>query len=86
MFARAKARLDENTRAASSLEDAKAIITEKGGFVVTPWCGDESCEIRMKEDAGVTSRCLPLGGERVGDVCPVCGRPADKTVVWGVAY
>ncbi|MDR2665474.1 MAG: proline--tRNA ligase [Oscillospiraceae bacterium] len=86
MFARAKARLDENTRVASSLDEVKSIIAEKGGFIVTPWCGDEACEIRMKEDAGVTSRCIPFGQERVGDVCPACGRTADKTVVWGVAY
>jgi prolyl-tRNA synthetase len=86
MFARAKARLDENTRTAVTMGEVKKIISENGGFVKTVWCGDEACEIKMKEDAGVTSRCIPFGDERAGDVCPVCGKPASKTVVWGVAY
>jgi prolyl-tRNA synthetase len=86
MFARAKARLDENTRAAETVDEVKNIISEKGGFVKTAWCGDEDCEVHMKDNAGVTSRCLPLDGERAGDACPVCGKKADKTVVWGVAY
>ncbi|MDR1064775.1 MAG: proline--tRNA ligase, partial [Oscillospiraceae bacterium] len=86
MFARAKSRLDENTRPAATMDDVKRIIAENGGFVKTAWCGDEACEIKMKEDAGVTSRCIPFGDERMGDVCPVCGRAASSTVVWGVAY
>jgi prolyl-tRNA synthetase len=50
------------------------------------WCGDEACEIAMKELAGVSSRCIPFDQEQIGKVCPVCGKPAKKMVVWGVAY
>ena len=50
------------------------------------WCGDEACELKMKELAGVSSRCMPFAQEHLGDTCPVCGRAAKKMVVWGVAY
>ena len=40
----------------------------------------------MKELAGVSSRCIPFQQEKLGDVCPCCGRPAKQMVIWGVAY
>ena len=86
IFAKAKKNLDEHTFSANSLEEVKEIVETKGGFVKTMWCGDLECELAMKEKAGVTSRCIPFEQEHVGDVCPVCGKPATKMVVWGVAY
>ena len=50
------------------------------------WCGDEACEIKMKEEGGMSSRCLPFNQEHIDDVCPICGRKAVKTILWGVAY
>ena len=50
------------------------------------WCGDEACELRLKEEAGVTSRCMPFEQESLGDTCVCCGKPAKHMVVWGKAY
>ena len=86
MFERAKKNLTDHTYTARSLEEAKAIISEKSGFVKMMWCGDEACEIRVKEEAGMSSRCIPFEQEKLGDVCPVCGKPAKHMVYWGVAY
>ena len=61
-------------------------MASRGGFAKTMWCGDEACEVRMKEEAGVTSRCIPFEQEKLGEVCACCGRPAKHMVVWGVAY
>ena len=86
LYARAKENLTRNTRSASTLGEAKSILAEHGGFVRMMWCGSQDCELKMKEEAGVTSRCIPFEQERVGDVCPICGKPSDTMVVWGVAY
>jgi prolyl-tRNA synthetase len=86
LYAKAKKNLDENTYVCSSLEEVKRAMESRGGFAKTMWCGDEACEIRMKEEAGVTSRCVPFHQECLGDTCAVCGRPATKMVYWGVAY
>ena len=86
LYARAKDNLVRNTRVAATLDDVKAVLNEHGGFIKTMWCGSPACELRMKEEAGVTSRCIPFEQERVSDVCPVCGKPSDTMIIWGVAY
>ena len=50
------------------------------------WCGELDCEMKMKEEAGMSSRCMPLEQEHLDDVCPICGRKAKKMIYWGVAY
>ena len=50
------------------------------------WCGELECELKLKEIADVTSRCIPFGEEPVGDKCICCGKPAAKLVYWGKAY
>ncbi len=86
LYAKAKRNLEENTFAAHSLEGVEALIRTRGGFAKTMWCGDPDCEQRMKEEAGVTSRCIPFDQERLGDVCAICGKKAEQMVCWGVAY
>ncbi len=86
LFDKALAHLKANTFAASSLEEAKEIQKEKGGFIKTMWCGDLACELKMKEEAGMTSRCIPFEQEKLGDCCAICGKPAEKMIYWGIAY
>ena len=86
MFDKAKKNLDEHIFEAHSLEEAKAVQEEKGGFIKTMWCGDVECEMKMKEEAGMSSRCMPLTQEHLADKCPICGKPAKHMVYWGVAY
>ena len=86
LYAKAKRNLEENTYACASLEEVKEKMQERGGFAKTMWCGDEACELRMKEEAGVTSRCIPLEQEHLGDTCAICGKPAKHMIYWGVAY
>jgi prolyl-tRNA synthetase len=86
LYNKALKNLNENTRPATTMEEAKSIIDNDGGFIKTMWCGDLDCELRMKEEVGVSSRCIPFKQEKIGETCPCCGKPADKMVVWGVAY
>ncbi len=86
MYDKAKENLTQHTYEAHSLEEAKKLQSENGGFIKTMWCGDVECEKRMKDEAGMSSRCMPLEQENLGDVCPICGKPAKKMIYWGVAY
>ena len=86
MFDKAKKNLDEHIYQANTLEEAKELQQRNGGFIKTMWCGDEACELKMKEAAGMSSRCIPFQQERLGDKCVCCGKPADKMIYWGVAY
>ncbi|MBR6407262.1 MAG: proline--tRNA ligase [Clostridia bacterium] len=67
-------------------EDMKKMAAEKPGFIKAAWCGDLACEEKLKEEAGVTSRCIPFDGESVSDRCVCCGKKAKATVIWGKAY
>ena len=86
LYEKAKANMEEHTYPAYSLEEAKKIQEEKGGFIKTMWCGELACEMKMKEQAGMSSRCMPLHQEHLADTCPICGKPAKHMIYWGVAY
>ncbi len=86
LYNKAKKNLDDHTYVAHSLEEAKELQEKNGGFIKTMWCGELECELAMKEKAGMSSRCIPYKQENLGDVCPVCGKPAKHMIYWGVAY
>lgn len=86
LYEKAKKNLDEHIYPAQTLDEAKTIQEKKGGFIKTMWCGDLQCELDMKEEAGMTSRCIPFAQEKLGEACACCGKPASKMVYWGVAY
>ncbi|MBP3605263.1 MAG: proline--tRNA ligase [Clostridia bacterium] len=74
------------TYTASTLEELVTIANEKNGYIRAMWCGDLECELKLKEAADVSSRCIPFGEEACGDKCVCCGREAKKLVYWGKAY
>ena len=86
LYVRAKDNLTRNTRDAATLDEVKAIFNEHSGFINTMWCGSEECELKMKEEVGITSRCIPFEQTRVGTACPICGKQSETMVVWGLAY
>ena len=86
MYDKAKRNLDEHIYEAHSLEEAKRLQEENGGYIKTMWCGELECELAMKEKAGMSSRCIPFAQENLGETCACCGKPAKKMVYWGIAY
>ncbi len=77
---------ESKTSSAADYEEFKKIIDEKGGFVKAMWCGDEACELKIKDDTTATSRCIPFEQEQISDKCVCCGKPAKHMVYWGKAY
>ena len=86
MYDRAKKHLDDHIYTAETYDEFKDIIENKPGFIKTMWCGDEACELKIKEDTTATSRCMPFEQEHLSDTCICCGKPAKKMVVWGKSY
>lgn len=87
LFDRALARRKEMTYTATTLEEMKSIAAEKNGFIRAMWCGEEECELKLKEEADVSSRCMAFEDqEQVAKTCVCCGKPATKLVYWGKAY
>ena len=86
LYEKALARREEMTYSAKTLEELKDLAEHKPGFIKAMWCGDLACEEALKEEAGVTSRCIPFEQEQLADTCVCCGKPAKAMVYWGKAY
>lgn len=86
MLARAREHLEGHICSAAGYEEFQDAIANKPGFVKAMWCGDEACEIKIKEDTSATSRCIPFEQEQVSDTCVCCGKPAKTMIYWGKAY
>ncbi len=86
IFQKALENRENRTYSATTMEEVLKLASEKSGYIKTMWCGDEACEEKMKEEAGLSSRCMPFEQEKIGDVCPCCGKPAKVMVYWGKAY
>ncbi len=86
LYEKALENRQNRTWSATTFDEVKELAAAHTGFIKTMWCGDLECEMKMKEEAGLSSRCMPFDQEPLSDVCPCCGKPAKKMVVWGVAY
>lgn len=86
LYEKARQNRENRTWAATTMDELKELADAQNGFIKAMWCGDLECELALKEQAGVTSRCMPKEQEKIADHCVCCGKPADKMVVWGKAY
>lgn len=85
LYETAKIRRDKMTYEVESVEEMKDIIDNNPGFIIADWCGDENCEVSLKEIGGLKSRCI-LEDEEPTHKCVVCGKEAKHKVVWGIQY
>ena len=86
MYQKALKNLNEKTYNAKSYDEVKNIMDEHPGFVNSYWCGNEECELKMKEIRGTKSRCIVESKEYEDEKCVVCGKKAKHKVVWGIQY
>lgn len=85
LYERAKERRDKMTYEALNVDQMRDIIENNPGFIIADWCGDEACEVSLKEVGGLKSRCI-FEGEEPTHKCVVCGKNAKHRVVWGIQY
>ena len=87
LYSKALERRNTMTYDAHNMEELKDIADNKPGFIRAMWCGDRECEDKLKEDIGITSRCIPFDGEEhLSDTCVCCGKKAKHMLYWGKAY
>ncbi|MGB8934367.1 MAG: proline--tRNA ligase [Candidatus Nitrosopolaris sp.] len=77
------------TSRTDSYDTFKSILDTKGGFIYTRWCGEQSCETKVKEETGADLRVIPFECEEEVDLlmnCVYCRKPANKIAIFGRAY
>jgi prolyl-tRNA synthetase len=96
LYCKAETYLIENTKIITNYDDFKRNLDRYSGFMMTGWCGNEDCEVRVKEDTGADIRVIPFDSKDLPtelnttyDVikdCIYCGKKANKTVIFAKAY
>ena len=86
LYNKALERRNTMTYVATTAEELKDIADTKPGFIKAMWCGDRECEDKLKEIAGVSSRCIPFTQEKLSEKCACCQKDAKHMVYWGKAY
>jgi prolyl-tRNA synthetase len=86
LYNKAIERRNTMTYVATNTEELKNIADTKPGFIKAMWCGDRECEDKLKEIAGISSRCIPFTQEKLSDKCVCCGKGAKHMLYWGKAY
>ncbi len=88
MYKKALDRRDSMVYNADTYEEMTNISKTKPGFIYTNWCGNESCENKIKEDLGLKSRCIPFeDAEPTGNKkCVCCGEDATTKIYWAKQY
>ncbi len=85
LFEKAKKFRDEHTKSTEDLEEFKKYMKEGRGFIKAPWCGDEKCELKIKEETTATIR--TIGEEaKEGQKCIICGKPAKFVPFFAKSY
>ena len=64
----------------------RQIIETKGGMVHAPWCGENMCEDKVKEEIGAKITNMPLDQSDLKGKCIYCGRPAKHMANFAKSY
>ena len=86
LYEKASQNRQNRTYTETELDSFIKTANEKSGYIKAHWCGDLACELKLKELADVTSRCMPLDEQGTKGKCICCGKETDKLVYWGKAY
>ncbi|GIV59599.1 proline--tRNA ligase [Rhodocaloribacter litoris] len=86
LFDRALAFREAHTTRVDTYDDFKAVLDEKGGFVLAHWDGTPETEARIKAETTATIRCIPLERDDTPGTDMITGKPSKGRVVFARAY
>ncbi len=79
--------LEENTYQTEEYKEFKNILSEKGGFIKAPWCGNTSCEETIQEETSAKITNIPEKYDKPEDKeCVRCGEKAKHWVNFAKSY
>ncbi|MFW6318180.1 MAG: His/Gly/Thr/Pro-type tRNA ligase C-terminal domain-containing protein, partial [Halorubrum sp.] len=92
LYAAAEETLDGAVREADDRAGILGTLGQHGGYVKTPWCGDEACEEPIKEPMAAEIVMVPFEEDDplvAGDgeeTCAICGEDAGRTAYFAKSY
>jgi prolyl-tRNA synthetase len=80
-------RFNATVRQEADLKSAKEILRDQGGVVEVPWCGEDSCGMKMEELTEARVLGVPLDKPFASEgKCVLCGRTAKSTLRLAKTY
>lgn len=91
LFAKAKTFRDQHTLEIQNKEEFYTFFTDHqdqihGGFALCYWAEDSQIETKLKEELGVTIRCIPLHLPPKEGLCIFTGKKTMQRVIFAKAY
>jgi len=91
---RARELREANTRIINSRDELYAFFTPKnkeqpeihGGFALVHWSGEPDVEEVLKNELGVSIRCIPSDSQKEEGTCLISGKPSSRRVLFAKAY
>ncbi len=85
LFLKAKLFLESHITPVKNMDEFKAVLEERKGFVVAQWCGDARCEEAIKQDMAAEIRLIPFDAKTEGE-CVYCGKQAKTQAYFAKSY
>lgn len=60
MYEKAQKYLESHVTEVHTYEELKDVIEGGKGYAKMMWCGDEECEVAIKDRLNASSRCMPF--------------------------
>ena len=85
MFDAAKKILDERVVRVSEYQQFKEEL-ENGKMIDCSWCGNQTCEDKIKEETSADLRVIPFGGTEKSETCIYCKNSGTTNVLFAKGY
>ena len=85
MFDAAKKILDERVVRVSEDQQFKEEL-ENGKMIDCSWCGNQTCEDKIKEETSADLRVIPFGGTEKSETCIYCKNSGTTNVLFAKGY
>jgi len=85
MFDTAKKILDERVVRVSEYQQFKKDL-ENGKMIDCSWCGNQTCEDKIKEETGADLRVIPFDNRQKSETCIYCKNSGTTTVLFARGY
>ena len=85
MFDAAKKILEDRNISINDYDSFKTEL-QKGGFLHAGWCGEESCEEKIKNETGADIRVIPFDQRKNDGKCVCCGKQSSSTPIFARGY
>lgn len=86
LLSRAKNFRKQNTSIIDDQDNFYSFFKNDGGFALAHWNGSAEIEAKIKQDLGVTIRCIPFDDEGGPGTCIFTGEPSKQRVIFAKAY